>query len=66
MRNDKRWPIERLTVLALGVYLFATAVVHAAQGRWLYVDYLRLQVPVPIAAALGAILLVLALFRWRR
>jgi hypothetical protein len=55
---------ERAATLVLGTYLLCTAGWHALRGEWLYADLLHLQVPVPAAALLGALLLFVALLRW--
>jgi hypothetical protein len=64
MRTAGRLSLERLTTVILGIYLLGTAASHALRGEWIYTNYVLLEVPVPLAAATGILLLYVALFRW--
>jgi hypothetical protein len=66
MRGIDSMLVERIATLLLGFYLLGTSALHLARGEWLYADYLGLSVPVPLAVAVGTMLLFLGLFRWRR
>lgn len=55
--HDPLGRLERAATIVLGLYLTGTALDALGHGRWLFVDYLGLEVPAPLG--LGAGLLVL-------
>jgi hypothetical protein len=50
-------PLERITVVALGVYLSAVGIHAIAAGNILYRNYLRDPVLAPIAVVIGIVLI---------
>lgn len=58
--------LERVTVLTLGLYLAGTSLDALRLGRWLYTDYLGLDVPAPLALLAAILLLLLGTVRWSR
>jgi len=65
-RLDRIARLERIAVIVLGVYLIGTAVDALRHGRWLFVNYLGLEVPAPLGLGAGLLVLAAGTLWWRK
>lgn len=64
--HDHLARLERAATIVLGLYLTGTALDALGHGRWLFADYLGLEVPAPLGLGAGLLVLGAGTIWWRK